>query len=223
MDKITRFREANPNKKIHTIDSSDFKKFGEIKTGYDISDISEYFSNSVKIKEKNLYTTSNSEIENFDVVKQLSNDIYPGVETQAGECTGHSKDFSAVEYHQGSETNIFFTDVIMVLAKRSQMTNNNINIQESGEIYFVPKGTVIEFYSDTLHYAPIQVTDEGIKILVMLIKGTNEELPNNFKSSNRIITKINKFQVVHKSRKDKINNGAVIGVTGELLTFNMIN
>lgn len=223
MDNLEEFRKANPNKFIKTISNKDFKKFGDIKTKYDTYEITKYFDNNVPVSNNgNNYVTSNSEIERLNIIKELSNDIYPAMPTQAGECVGHGTDFSAVEYHQGSETNIFFTDTIMVLAKRSQMTLNSINIQEKGEIYFIPRGTIIEFYSDTLHYTPIQVTKNGFKILVLVIKGTNEELPKEFKSDNKMIVKVNKFQVVHKSRTDKIAQGAIVGVTGDLLTFNTI-
>lgn len=224
MGNLEKFKKANPDKLIQTIGDESFKKFGDIKARYDISELTEYFDKNISINETgNTYVTSNPVVEKFSVVRKLSNDIYPAMLTQAGECVGHGTDFSAVEYHQGSETNVFFTDTIMVLAKRSQLTFNSINIQKQGEIYFIPRGSVIEFYSDTLHYAPIQVTKDGFKILVLVLKGTNEELPTNFHSDNKTIVKVNKFQIVHESRKDKIAQGAVVGVTGDLLIFNTIS
>lgn len=223
MSNLEEFRKANPDKLIKTIGDEDFKKFGDIKTQYDVSEISDFFEKKIQIpNDQNEYVTSNPEIEDMGVIKELSTDIYPGLRTQAGQCVGHGKDFSAVEFHQGSETNIFFTDTIMVLAKRAQMSFDTINIQEHGEVFFIPKGTVIEFYSDTLHYAPVQVNNGGYKILVLVIRGTNEELPADFHSENKMIVKVNKFQVVHKSRTDKIKAGAQVGVTGELMTFNMV-
>lgn len=223
MGNLENFKKANPDKLIRTIGDESFRKFGDIKSQYNIDELVDYFDKNISIpNDGNKYVTSNPNIENYTVIQELSNDIYPAMPTQAGECVGHGTDFSAVEYHQGSETNIFFTDTIMVLAKRSQMTFNEINIQKQGEIYFIPRGTVIEFYSDTLHYAPIQVDNNGFKIVVLVLKGTNEELPDNFHSNNKMIVKTNKFQVVHASRTDKIAQGAAIGVTGDLLTFNSI-
>lgn len=223
MNTLDAFKKNNPTKLIRTIDDESFKKYGDIKTGYDISKLSSFFDTEISIPETgNKYVTSNHKIESFSVIKELSNDIYPAMQTQAGQCVGHSIDFSALEYHQGSETNIFFTDTIMVLSKRSQMRSGSINISELGEIYFIPKGSIIEFFSDTLHYAPIQVTNSGFKIVVLVLKGTNEPLPSDFHSNNKMIVKVNKFQVVHKSRTDKITQGAVVGVTGDLLRFNVI-
>jgi len=51
----------------------------------------------------------------------------------------------------------------------------------------------------------------------MLIKGSNEELPADFKSTNKRIVKQNKFQLVDPSRKDKIAIGVQVGLTGKMI------
>ena len=148
----------------------------------------------------------------------MGKDIYAFMPIEAGECTGQSTNFSAIEYHQGSETNIMLTDVIMVLGQRSTLdTKGEYSPSEDGQIFFVPAGTVVEFYSTTLHYAPIKVHDSGFSIIVILIKGSNEELPADFKSDNKRIVKQNKFQLVDPSRKDKIAIGVEVGLTGKLI------
>jgi len=148
----------------------------------------------------------------------MGKDIYANMPIEAGECTGQSTNFSAIEYHQGSETNIMLTDVIMVLGQRSTLdTKGSYSPADDGQTFFVPAGTVVEFYSSTLHYAPIKVHDSGFSIIVMLIKGSNEELPAGFKSTNKRIVKQNKFQLVDPSRKDKIAIGVQVGLTGKMI------
>lgn len=219
MSTIEDFQKKNPDYKILSIDDPDFKKYGEVYTKYDISEVKDYMDKNVKISSpSNFYTPSNKDLEKIPAIQEMGKDIYAFMPIEAGECTGQSTNFSAIEYHQGSETNIMLTDVIMVLGQRSTLdTKGEYSPSEDGQIFFVPAGTVVEFYSTTLHYAPIKVHDSGFSIIVILIKGSNEELPADFKSDNKRIVKQNKFQLVDSSRKDKIAIGVEVGLTGKLI------
>ncbi|HJF87928.1 MAG TPA: DUF4867 family protein [Companilactobacillus farciminis] len=219
MSTLEDFQKKNPDYKILSIDDPDFKKYGKVYTKYDISEVKDYMDKNVKISSpSNFYTPSNKDLEKIPAIQEMGKDIYAFMPIEAGECTGQSTNFSAIEYHQGSETNIMLTDVIMVLGQRSTLdTKGEYSPSEDGQIFFVPAGTVVEFYSTTLHYAPIKVHDSGFSIIVILIKGSNEELPADFKSDNKRIVKQNKFQLVDSSRKDKIAIGVEVGLTGKLI------
>ncbi|KRK98365.1 DUF4867 family protein [Companilactobacillus futsaii] len=219
MSTLADFQKKNPDYKILSIDDPDFKKYGKVYTKYDISEVKDYMDKNVKISSpSNFYTPSNKDLEKIPAIQEMGKDIYAFMPIEAGECTGQSTNFSAIEYHQGSETNIMLTDVIMVLGQRSTLdTKGEYSPSEDGQIFFVPAGTVVEFYSTTLHYAPIKVHDSGFSIIVILIKGSNEELPADFKSDNKRIVKQNKFQLVDPSRKDKIAIGVEVGLTGKLI------
>jgi hypothetical protein len=114
------------------------------------------------------------------------------------------------------------TDVVMVLGKRYQIKDGLFNAAKDAEIFFIPAGSVIEMYSDTLHYSPIKVHKSGFKAVVMVLKGTNQPLPVGFSSSNKWIVKKNKFQAAHKIRQDKLSMGTVEGVSGELIKLEQI-
>lgn len=219
MSTLEDFQKKNPDYKILSIDDPDFKKYGKVYTKYDISEVKDYMDKNVKISSpSNFYTPSNKDLEKIPAIQEMGKDIYAFMPIEAGECTGQSTNFSAIEYHQGSETNIMLTDVIMVLGQRATLdTKGEYSPSEDGQIFFVPAGTVVEFYSTTLHYAPIKVHDSGFSIIVILIKGSNEELPSDFKSDNKRIVKQNKFQLVDPSRKDKIAIGVEVGLTGKLI------
>ena len=219
MSTIEDFQKKNPDYKILSIDDPDFKKYGKVYTKYDISEVKDYMDKNVKISSpSNFYTPSNKDLEKIPAIQEMGKDIYAFMPIEAGECTGQSTNFSAIEYHQGSETNIMLTDVLMVLGQRSTLdTKGEYSPSEDGQIFFVPAGTVVEFYSTTLYYAPIKVHDSGFSIIVILIKGSNEELPADFKSDNKRIVKQNKFQLVDPSRKDKIAIGVQVGLTGKLI------
>ncbi|KRN99262.1 DUF4867 family protein [Companilactobacillus kimchiensis] len=219
MSSLAEFQKLNPEYKILSIDDPDFKKYGKVYTNYDISEVTDYMDKNVKISSPaNFYTPSNAGLEKIDTIQEMGRDIYANLPIEAGECTGQSTNFSAIEYHQGSETNIMLTDVIMVLGQRSTLdTKGSYSPRDDGQTFFVPAGTVVEFYSSTLHYAPIKVHDSGFSIIVMLIRGSNEELPADFKSNNKRIVKQNKFQLVDPIRKDKIAMGIQVGLTGKLI------
>ncbi|MQS97636.1 DUF4867 family protein [Companilactobacillus halodurans] len=219
MSSLEEFQKLNPDYKILSIDDPDFKKYGKVYTNYDISEVTDFMDKNVKISSPaNFYTPSNKGLEEIPVIQEMGQDIYANMPIEAGECTGQSTNFSAIEYHQGSETNIMLTDVIMVLGQRSTLdTKGSYSPSEDGQTFFVPAGTVVEFYSSTLHYAPIKVHDSGFSIIVILIKGSNEELLADFKSTNKRIVKQNKFQLVDPSRKDKIAIGVQVGLTGKMI------
>ncbi len=211
--------QKNPEYNIKQTSDQAFAKYGKIYTNYDISSIISYMDEKITIdKTNNIYVPSNAELEKIPAMQTIATDVFAGMPFEAGECTGQSSNFTAVEYHQGSELNVFLTDVVMVLGKRSILeADGSFNAKDQGDLFFVPRGTVVEFYSDTLHYSPIKVHDSGFKIIVMLLAGSNQPLPENFHSNNPRIVKKNKFQVVHASRTDKIAQGAQIGVTGDLI------
>lgn len=219
MNKYEELCKQNPTYTIKQISDPEFTKYGKIYTNYDVTDVMEYMDKNITIdKTSNIYVPSNAELEKISSMQTIATDIFAGMPFEAGECTGQSSNFTAVEYHQGSELNVMLTDVVMVLGKRNILEENGtFNAKEQGELFFVPRGTVVEFYSDTLHYSPIKVDNSGFKIIVMLPAGSNQPLPENFHSNNPRIVKKNKFQVVHESRTDKIKQGAQIGVSGDLI------
>ena len=219
MNKYEELCKQNPTYTIKQISDPEFSKYGKIYTNYDVTDVMEYMDKNITIdKTSNIYVPSNAELEKISSMQTIATDIFAGMPFEAGECTGQSSNFTAVEYHQGSELNVMLTDVVMVLGKRNILEENGtFNAKEQGELFFVPRGTVVEFYSDTLHYSPIKVDNSGFKIIVMLPAGSNQPLPENFHSNNPRIVKKNKFQVVHESRTDKIKQGAQIGVSGDLI------
>lgn len=217
MKLLEELRLLNPNRAIYTTDHPDFSRYGAVLKNAQISALTDLMATVAIPEGENLYVPSNPAIEALPDVQAIGRDVFGGLPVEAGECAGHSRALTAVEYHQGSEVNVFFTPVVMVLGKRSQIKDGQFNAEQDAKLFFVPAGTVIEFFSDTLHYSPCEVTTEGFKFLVMLIQGTNQPLPANFHSDNPFLVKQNKFQFVHASRTDKIAQGVRVGVAGNLV------
>lgn len=222
MTVLSDFQKLNPDYQILTLDDPKFAQYGVVYHQYD-----QYLPTITKTMDLveipatgSGYVPSFKQLEALPEIQKMSRDVYAGMPTQAGQTVGHVDSFSAIEYHTCSELNIMLNDVIMVLGKRQTLDQTGeFNPNNDGDIFFVPKNTVIELYNSTLHYAPIEVTKGGFKVIVILEKGTNEDLPKGFVTSNKRIVKQGKFQVVHQSRTDKIAAGAVVGVTGKLITL----
>ncbi|WP_179394205.1 DUF4867 family protein [Lacticaseibacillus absianus] len=218
MTQLDQLRTQNPDRDILTLDDPAFADYGIVYPQYTLTDLTAAMREIPIPTGANVYVPSNPTLEALPVIQQIGADVFAGLPIEAGECAGHSQSLTAVEFHQGSELNIFMTPVVMVIGKRSQLHAGQFNAERDAKLFYVPAGTVVEFYSDTLHYSPCEVTTAGFKFVVMLIQGTNQPFPAGYHSDNPLIVKQNKFQVVHPSRTDKIAQGIAVGVTGALVS-----
>ncbi|KRL99016.1 DUF4867 family protein [Liquorilactobacillus satsumensis] len=224
METLNELKIKNPQYKIQNIEDASFKRYGMCYTCYALAEIKQYFQKKAKLPAQgNEYNPSNSDLEKMGTIQQIERDVFAGMAVNVGECVGRTTSFSAVEFHQGSEVNIMLTDVVMVFGKRSEIKNGTFNAEKDAQLFFVPAGSVIEIFSDTLHYSPIMVRSPGFKVVVMVLKGTNQPLEKSFKSNNPWIVKKNKFQAAHFVRKDKLASGVVQGVSGKLIKLKALD
>lgn len=219
---LAALKQINPDYQILSINDPRFAQFGLVYSQYDLTEIEQWMGQNVRVDpQDNQYVPSNPALESLAMIQQIGRDVFAGMPIEAGECTGQTSDFSAIEYHQGSEVNVILTDVVMVLGKRDSLEKTGqFNPRQEGLLFYIPAGTVVEFYSDTLHYSPIKVWSTGFKMIVMLLAGTNQPFEQSLNTTNQRIVKQNKFQLVHASRTDKIKQGIQVGVVGELIRLN---
>ena len=76
-----------------------------------------------------------------------------------------------------------------------------------------PWAVAIEVYATTLHYCPIQTSDDGFGCVVALIKDTNTPLES--KSDDKLLFAKNKWLISHVDNESLIKKGAFAGVYGE--------
>ena len=81
------------------------------------------------------------------------------------------------------------------------------------EAFFVPAGTAVELYATTLHYAPCSAQEGGFRCVIVLPKGTNEDLPFEpaKEGENRLLTAVNKWLIAHE---EACIEGAFCGLKG---------
>lgn len=140
---------------------------------------------------------------------ELSHRVYGYLEIIAGIVAGDNVELSGIEYHQGSETIIAVTDYILVVGHIWDMQDDTYNSSKC-ELFYVPKGTIVECYSATLHYTPIAVSKEGFITICLLLKGTGDILEKR----KKILKKKNKWFIAHQDNLEKIASGDYPGLLG---------
>ena len=131
-----------------------------------------------------------------------------------GFCNGFNTYLNAVEYHRSSEINVAVTDMILLVGRQQDITEDYTYDTDQIEAFLVPAGTAVEMYATTLHYAPCMTSENGFRCVVILPKGTNTdvEIPADAKGEARLLTARNKWLIAHEDAKIE---GAFCGLKGE--------
>ena len=194
-----------------------FRAYGKVITGYETGDLLEKMG-STPLPDDVTYVPSVKELEELNVVKEFEKKLYGQMPIQVGFCNGHNRKLNAVEYHRDSEINIAVTDLILILGKQQDITPEFTYDSGLMEAFLVPAGTVIEVFATTLHYAPCHVEDSGFRCVVILPKGTNQELEplgEMVYQEDRLLFAKNKWLIGHE--EGGLPREAYIGITGENL------
>lgn len=135
---------------------------------------------------------------------------------EIGCCWGFNSTLNCLEYHRASEHNVAVTDFVLLLAHQPDMEGFDL---PAGKVtaFFVPKGTTVEVYATTLHFAPCQTEDTGFRCIVILPRGTNEPLkePKPEGADGRLLWAADKWLIAHEENKPVIARGAYPGLHGE--------
>ena len=200
-----------------------FESFGRIVEGHDVSCLVRYMEEHTDIPANgNVYVASVAEMEEFPVKKEIEAVFYGGLPVQICYCNGRNTTYNGFEYHKGSEINIAVSDFMLVLAHTWQIRNNTIR-REDAQVFYVPRGTVIEMFQTTLHLSPCRVCDEGFRDVVILPKGNNTPLSEEEKHLRdqstdpeaQLLLQKNKWVLAHPAREPLIRQGAHPGLIGE--------
>ena len=198
-----------------SINDSDFKKYGKVLKGYDASEIIEKMGET-PLPSDVVYEPSIKELESLNISKELMEREYGGLPIQIGYCNGNNYLLNAVEYHRSSEINIAAEDLILLLGKEEDMEDDFTYNTAKIEAFLVPKGSIIEVYATTLHYAPCNANESGFKCVVVLPKDTNMPLEKDIKKEGEdaLLFAKNKWLCAHKESGLE-EDGAFIGLKGE--------
>lgn len=196
-----------------------FKPFGRVIKGYYLRSLIEEMEKTECPSDRVVYEPSVRSLETLKINRQFSEEAYGGMPIQIGYCNGRNHLLNAVEYHRDSELNLACTDMILLVGKRQDIGRDYTYDTGKMQAFLVKKGTLVEIYSTTLHYAPISADEhENFRCVVVLPRGTNEPLPacrgKAHTKEDQLLTHVNKWLIAHpESGLDK--DGAFVGLKGE--------
>ena len=209
---IENLKKLNPEVEFYDVSDKEFSSFGRIIKSIDTTEIIEAAEKISNPEKGSSYLPSVETFEGLKVAKDIKNDCFGTLPTQVGYCFGHNNFLNATEWHTSSEINIAVTPLVLILGHVWDITDGKIDSSDF-KAFFVPKGTVIEVYSTSLHFCPCEVSEKGFGCIVALPKDTNTAL-ETATEDKRIAAK-NKWIICHKDNASAIARGILPGITGE--------
>lgn len=199
---------------IRPVTDPAFKAYGKVITGYDFTDLLKELEHT-PLPEDVIYEPSVAAMEALPVFEELSEGVYGGMPIQLGCCNGHNKKLNALEYHRDSEVDIAADDLILLLGRQQDITEELTYDTGRVEAFLLPAGMGVELYATTLHYAPCHVAEKGFRCVIVLPRGTNTELSPVLVRcpEDRLLFARNKWLIGH--REGGLPEQAYIGLTGE--------
>ncbi len=198
--------------KIQNVTDAAFRKYGRVISEIDFTELIEAMEKS-PLPDDVVYEPSIDYLEATSLMDKLQTAYYGELPIQIGYCNGHNHLLNAVEYHRSSELDIACTDLILLIGCQQDITDDFTYDTNKIEAFLCPKGTGVELYATTLHYAPCSVGDAGFKCIVVLPKDTNLPLDSKHAGyEDALITAKNKWLIGHA--EGGLDAGAHIGLIG---------
>ncbi|MGX8852394.1 DUF4867 family protein [Amedibacillus sp. YH-ame10] len=210
---LDQMKILNPTIEFFDVHSEEFFPYGKV-LSMDSKELVQYVDTQYPIsKEGTTYIPDIEQLHHFIVFDEIQKEIFGCMPIQCGIVQGMNDKLTGIEYHQGSEVNIAINDCVLVLGSTKDLNRNHYDVSKA-KVFYLHRGDVIELFSTTLHYTPLQTTSKGFSTLVYLLEGTNTEIDSK---PMDVLTKKNKWYICHPSQSSKIEQGCVAGLDGDLL------
>ncbi|MDR3278873.1 MAG: DUF4867 family protein [Synergistaceae bacterium] len=200
--------------KLESVHDAAFREYGQILEGYDFSQLLDALKNTGKPNDL-VYVPSEKSLETTKVFEELEQRYYGGMSIQMGYCNGYNVKLNGLEYHRDSEVNIAANDIIVLLAKLTEINPDNLTLDTSHvRAFLLPAGVAVGYYATTLHYAPCATGPEGFRVALALTRGTNTVGPNFVprNKEEKLLAAKNKWLLVHPEAAEA---GQHVGLVGE--------
>lgn len=171
-----------------------------------------------------LYEASVLSFEGTGLFRTFQETVYGGMPVEFGCCHGFNSKLNGLEYHRDSEINIAGTDMILMVGHRWDIDYEYNSYDTANvEAFFVPKGTTVEIYATTLHYAPCGINGREFRSGVVLPLGTNGELKTlpTAEGEAAMLFAVNKWLLVHEECGVNGRVGRLCGRNLALDDFNL--
>ncbi len=202
---------------IQKVTDKAFATYGRVVEGYDTAELLKVLAETTPAPADGVvYVPGDAGLEATPAMKDFTDNCYGGMPIQIGYCNGTNTKLNCLEYHRDSEIDIAGEDCILLLARQQDCMDEMLDTSKV-EAFLCPKGTAVELYATTLHYAPCSAKlGAAFRVVIILPKGTNTEKPEisvKDKDDARLFAR-NKWLIAHPEASE-VQSGAVIGLTGE--------
>lgn len=199
---------------IKEITAPAFRRYGRILQNIDFSDLVEALNAKTPMPETVVYKPSEKELEALPVYKELQTKTYGELPIQIGYCNGRNYLLNGLEYHRSSEINVAGTDAILLVGSQQDISDDFTYDTSLIEAFLLPRGTAVELYATTLHYAPCSAGKQGFQVAIALPRGTNLPLEERHEGwEDRLIAAKNKWLIGHA--EGGLPEGSYIGLKGK--------
>lgn len=193
---------------------SRFAPYGQVLEGYDFTDLIRVLEESTPCPEDGtVYVPSEPALEALPIFGEVRDRGFGGMPIQIGYCNGVNTRLTCLEYHRTSEIDIAATDMVFLVARQPEI-ENGVLTTDKVKAFFIPKGTAVELYATTLHYAPAAV-GHAFRMGCVLPRGTNLDAPAITPKSreDRLLWGANKW-VIASEGTNEAAQGAYVGIVG---------
>lgn len=201
---------------IKNVRDKEFKKYGKVVEGYDWTELLNTLNEvSPKPEAGTVYKPGDEALEALPIYQELTDRMYGGMPIQIGYCNGSNTRLNCLEYHRDSEVDVAADDIVLLVGSEQDIENGLYDTSKV-EAFLCPKGTGVELYATTLHYAPCEAkAGAGFRVIIVLPKGTNTEKPAYEPQceEDHWMTACNKWLLAHPESSEAAK-GARVGLVG---------
>lgn len=213
MERLEQLRRANPHIAIHSVHEPLFARYGRV-IEEDTAPWRAAAESAVDFPETgSQYQAVLPELDELPQAEMVRQRYCGHLDEQFGLCWGHANRLNALEWHTCSEFNIAVRELVLLLAKRSDITEGRLDANKVAAFY-LEQGAMVEVYADSLHFCPCQVTSSGFSCVVGLQRGTNLPLDPE-KAVSPMLWAKNKWLIAHRDNAPLVARGAYPGIFGE--------
>lgn len=212
MDKLAALNRANPHIRIYSVYEEAFRAYGRV-IAADTAALCKTAEAAVEFPaEGSKYLASVPELEMLPETAALQEALCGQLDEQWGLCLGHSNQLNALEWHTCNEFNVAVRELVLLIAKRSDMDENHRLDANKIKAFYLAQGEMVEIFADTLHFCPCEATKDGFSCIVGLQRGTNHPLENR---KQGLLWAKNKWLLAHEDNTSLVQRGGYPGIYGE--------
>lgn len=202
---------------IKKVTDAAFRKYGRVIDNVDFSELVKALGDT-PCPEGVVYEPSVESLEKLPVFEELQVKTYGELPIQIGYCNGNNYQLNAVEYHRSSEINVAASDAVLLVGWQPDVTDEGTYDTSLIEAFLLPRGTGVEIYATTLHYAPCNADENGFRVAIVLPRGTNFPLEKEHQGGeDGRLTAQNKWLIGHP--EGGLPEGSPLGLVGENITL----